>query len=79
MLLVDNLPAYAIPVFLRICREIDRTGTFKLKKTLLQKEGYDVEKCESDLLFYWDATTKSYTPLTKTMQADIDEGRNNRI
>lgn len=39
-----NLPPYARPVFLRILKEVQLTGTFKLKKLDLQLEGYDVTK-----------------------------------
>ena len=31
--LLDQLPKYSIPVFLRISPEIEKTGTFKYKKT----------------------------------------------
>uniref|UniRef100_A0AAR2J4Q5 Long-chain-fatty-acid--CoA ligase n=1 Tax=Pygocentrus nattereri TaxID=42514 RepID=A0AAR2J4Q5_PYGNA len=35
------LPPYARPVFLRISPHVDTTGTFKIQKTRLQREGYD--------------------------------------
>ncbi len=38
--LTENLPPYAVPVFVRIAEEIPKTGTFKYKKTDLQKQGY---------------------------------------
>jgi fatty-acyl-CoA synthase len=34
-----NLPAYACPLFIRLCSEIPRTGTFKLMKNSLAREG----------------------------------------
>ncbi|KAL3071342.1 hypothetical protein niasHS_017199 [Heterodera schachtii] len=34
----DHLALYAVPVLMRICDQVDRTGTFKLKKTVLQLE-----------------------------------------
>lgn len=43
-----NLAAYAVPVFIRLSKELDRTGTFKLKKIDLQKQGFDLEKCKGD-------------------------------
>uniref|UniRef100_A0A7E5A1M5 Very long-chain fatty acid transport protein n=1 Tax=Panagrellus redivivus TaxID=6233 RepID=A0A7E5A1M5_PANRE len=78
-LLSENLASYAIPVFLRICKEVDKTGTFKLKKTLLQKDGFDVEKCHGDPLYYWDPTDKAYHPMDAQMQADIESGAYNKI
>ena len=35
-----NLPAYARPLFIRICDNIETTGTFKLKKSELVRQGY---------------------------------------
>ena len=37
----EQLPKYSIPVFIRISPEIEKTGTFKYKKTDLAKEGFD--------------------------------------
>lgn len=36
-----ELPAYATPVFLRLLREVETTGTFKYKKTDLKRDAYD--------------------------------------
>lgn len=55
------------------------SGTFKLKKTDLQKSGYDLELCNGDPVFYWNAAAKSYKPLTKEMQHDIDTGVYDRL
>jgi citronellyl-CoA synthetase len=41
-----ELAAYARPVFLRIQSEIDLTGTFKMVKGDLKREGYDVAAIE---------------------------------
>lgn len=35
-----SLPAYARPLFVRLCREIEATGTFKPKKADLARDGY---------------------------------------
>lgn len=55
------------------------TGTFKLKKTDLQKQGYDLVACKGDPIYYWSAAEKSYKPLTDKMQQDIDTGVYDRI
>ena len=39
--LLSHLPKYSIPVFIRISKEIEITGTFKYKKTDLAKDGFD--------------------------------------
>lgn len=54
-------------------------GTFKLKKTDLQKQGYDLSKCNGDPVYYWNAANKAYEPLTEQMQKDIDTGAYNRF
>lgn len=51
------LPAYARPQFVRLLHKVDMTGTFKLKKLDLQKEGYDPNKI-NDNLFYMSPNGK---------------------
>ena len=36
-----QLPSYATPIFLRLVQQLDLTGTFKLKKIVMQQEGYN--------------------------------------
>ena len=40
-----ELPTYAVPLFVRIQQDIDVTGTFKMVKGDLRKEGYDIRQC----------------------------------
>jgi len=40
----ENLPGYAQPVFVRVQRDIDVTGTFKMVKGDLREQGYDLDK-----------------------------------
>ncbi|MHA2266767.1 MAG: AMP-binding protein [Promethearchaeota archaeon] len=56
---IDNLPPYAIPVFVRIKDELEFTGTHKLRKVTFRKEGYNPEEI-SEPLFYWDPASKKY-------------------
>lgn len=77
--LTANLAAYAVPIFIRLCKEVDRTGTFKLKKIDLQKQGFDLKKCNGDKVFYWSATDKGYKELDEKMQEDIETGVYNRL
>jgi len=72
-----NLASFAIPVFLRLCKTVERTGTFKLKKITLQKAGYI--NCAGDPVLFWDSTSKRYLPLTEAMQRSIDDGSFNRL
>lgn len=58
-----SLPSYARPQFLRVLEKIDMTGTCKLKKVDLQKEGFD-PNIITDKLFYLNAKTQEYESLT---------------
>ncbi len=60
----DALPAYAVPVFLRIQHDIDVTGTFKMVKGHLRKEGYDLTQV-SDPLYVMKQGESTYTLLTE--------------
>ncbi len=71
----SELPAYARPVFLRIQRELDTTGTFKMVKTDLRKEGYDLDKVEDDLILVMKPGSKQYEPLDADFLAEIKAGR----
>lgn len=73
--LTECLPAYAIPVFMRICNQVEKTGTFKMKKFSLQIDGYNLERCAGNQLFIWDNMPKLYIPLTKEIQSAIDSGQ----
>jgi fatty-acyl-CoA synthase len=58
-----SLPSYARPVFVRIKREADLTGTFKLRKVDLQREGYD-PAATPDPIYVRDDRAGSYVALT---------------
>jgi citronellyl-CoA synthetase len=62
--IVENLPYYSIPVFLRIKAELEFTGTHKLRKVNLRKEGYNLEQI-NEPIFYWDTSEKKYRGFTK--------------
>ncbi len=70
---VRSLPPYAVPAFVRLLPEAEMTATFKLKKTDLQREGYDPRKTE-DLLFYRDDARRSYEPIDAEVFARIERG-----
>lgn len=47
--ILENLPAYARPIFIRVLSEIPATSTFKLKKYELQGEGYDITRIKDKI------------------------------
>ncbi len=65
-----QLPAYAVPLFLRLRPEIEITGTFKHRKVELAREGFDPALI-SDPLFMRDATTGRYLPLDAARHAEV--------
>ncbi|XP_068234589.1 long-chain fatty acid transport protein 4-like [Palaemon carinicauda] len=68
------LPVYARPLFLRIISEIDVTGTFKLKKLNLQKEGFNPNKVGGKLYFL-DYKLGQYVELTPELFSLIEGGK----
>jgi len=69
----DVLPVYARPVFLRIQREIDVTGTFKMVKGDLRKQGYDLDSV-SDPLYVLKPGSRVYEPLDAEFAEKIARG-----
>jgi fatty-acyl-CoA synthase len=59
--LAKRLPSYARPVFLRICRSIEMTGTFKAKKTSLARDGFDLSAID-DPVYIDDPASGIYIP-----------------
>ncbi len=52
--LVAELPAYAVPLFLRLRAEQETTSTFKFRKVDLKREGFDPERCAEPLFVLAD-------------------------
>ncbi|MEM9256446.1 MAG: AMP-binding protein, partial [Pseudomonadota bacterium] len=69
----DNLPAYARPVFLRIQPKMDTTGTFKMVKGDLVKQGFDPSQV-SDPLFVMRPRSERYEPMTPEIAAEFRAG-----
>lgn len=66
------LPSYARPIFLRIVKELEMTGTFKLKKVNLQKEGFDPSKIQDKIYFL--SGNKEYIEITPELYQEIISG-----
>jgi len=69
-----QLPSYATPIFLRLVQHLDLTGTFKLKKIVMQQEGYNPNVIQ-DQMFFLDAVKGAYRQLDKCLYNDIIEMR----
>jgi fatty-acyl-CoA synthase len=68
------LPSYARPVFVRITRSLELTGTFKLRKQQLVLEGYDVRNVP-DAVYLDDTAGQRYVPLDRTMHTQLLAGK----
>lgn len=70
--LAGALPVYARPVFIRLRPELEITGTFKLRKVDLVREGADPAKIGDPLYVLKE---EGYMPLDAQYYADICSGK----
>jgi citronellyl-CoA synthetase len=71
--IVEKVPSYARPLFIRQVMEMDTTGTFKMKKGDLREQAYHLEKC-SEPLFVLKHGATEYEPLDDTYYQRILAG-----
>ncbi|KAK0076722.1 hypothetical protein PV325_004958 [Microctonus aethiopoides] len=69
--LKKTLPVYARPLFVRVLSELPLTGTFKLKKSDLQKDGFNIEKI-SDPIYLLDKSG-NYVRFTEQLHRELKE------
>ncbi|XP_050527097.1 long-chain fatty acid transport protein 4-like isoform X2 [Daktulosphaira vitifoliae] len=67
------LPSYARPLFIRKLNEVELTGTYKLKKLDLQKEGFNNDIIKNDL--YYLNNKGIYEKVTDEIYKDIISGK----
>lgn len=70
----DALPTFARPLFLRLQEQGDTTGTFKLRKVDLVKEGFDPKKI-ADPLYFDHPKLGKYVRLTAELYEQIVGGK----
>ena len=71
--LSSSLPAYAIPIFIRIQREPDTTGTMKYRKVELMKEGYNPDMVD-DPIWMYHPDRRQYVPFTQDRYESLISG-----
>lgn len=69
---VSELPPYAQPRFVRVMSDLAKTGTLKIQKTSLKKDGVDPVTVADDL---YVRTNAGYEMLTPERWVDVKEGR----
>ncbi|MGE7963548.1 long-chain-acyl-CoA synthetase [Pseudomonas sp. NPDC089918] len=71
----QQMPAYAVPLFLRVKVKMETTGTFKYQKTRLKDEAFDPNKTGDDPIYAWLPGTQTYVQVTQQVLADIQDGK----
>ena len=72
--LIDRLPSYARPLFLRLQEDIEVTGTFKYSKTELVKQGYEPAAI-TDTLYFDHPELQAFERLDGELFEQIQSGR----
>lgn len=70
-----QMPAYAVPLFLRVKVKMETTGTFKYQKTRLKDEAFDPGKTGDDPVYAWLPGSDTYVQVTEQVLADIHDGK----
>ena len=70
----ETMPAYAIPLFLRVKTQMETTGTFKYQKSNLKDEAYYPEKTNGEPVFAALPGSDTYVEVTDEILAGIDGG-----
>lgn len=68
-----NLPAYAVPVFVRLLPQQETTGTFKHMKAKYRTEGIDPSKVQ-DKMWWLCPDARAYVPYDAAAYAAIVSG-----
>lgn len=70
--LAARLPGYARPLFVRLCTALDTTGTFRLRKVNLEREGY---AGAPDPVWFDDRTADVFVACDAALLAAIEGGK----
>lgn len=71
--LAQALPRYAVPIFIRLIEVADLTGTFKLQKVRLRREGFDLGVV-TDPIYMLDSVRQVYAPFTQELSQQLVDG-----
>ena len=71
--LIDRLPDYARPLFLRVRNDLEVTATFKHTKSALLREGYDPAAVD-DAIYINDRERQAFVRLDKALFDRIQSG-----
>ncbi|WP_433736459.1 long-chain-acyl-CoA synthetase [Pseudomonas putida] len=71
----QQIPAYAVPLFLRLKVKMETTGTFKYQKVRLKDEGFDPQRTGDDPIYAWLPGSDTYVQVTAQVLSDIRGGQ----
>jgi len=69
----QRLPSYAIPIFIRVQRDAETTGTFKYRKVELVKDGFNIDEV-NDPIWMYHPERKTYVPFTQDRYESLRSG-----
>ncbi len=72
--LKEELPPFAVPLFIRVASDAETTSTMKHLKNNLKTDGYDCAKTD-EALYFLMSDTKEYVRITPEIKEGIDEGK----
>ncbi|MDV7999714.1 long-chain-acyl-CoA synthetase [Rhodococcus sp. IEGM 1408] len=67
-----SLPSYAVPLFIRLSKELEHTSTYKSRKTELREQAFDTSKFDEPL--YVLSKEKGYIPFYDGAENDVVAG-----
>ena len=68
-----SLPSYAIPLFIRLSKELEQTSTYKSRKTELRDQAFDTSTFDDPL--YVLSSEKGYIPFYDGAENDVVAGK----
>ncbi|KPA89048.1 acyl-CoA synthetase (AMP-forming)/AMP-acid ligase II [Pseudomonas asplenii] len=71
----QQMPSYAIPLFLRVKLKMETTGTFKYQKGRLRDEAFDPGKVGDDPIYAWLPGSDTYVQVTGRIHEEIHAGK----
>lgn len=68
-----SLPSYAVPLFIRLSKELEQTSTYKSRKTELREQAFDTSTFDDPL--YVLSSEKGYIPFYDGAETDVVAGK----
>lgn len=73
-LAINSLPRYAVPIFLRLVKEVQMTGNNKQQKHVLRTEGVDLDQVSGNDRIYWLQNGR-YAPFERRDWDSLNAGK----